>query len=256
MDFIANNIIEILGGTAIGAFLGGLLAMIFNRGNDRLQIDEALSSEARTLVGSLGRFRTGIGQTEGGFRTVLGLLAGAGGVGALVEDVVDDVVEEAADFLPDGMQPGRDEHSDEGHAGDQPSEDDGPSNQGDIGHLAQKLLAAVVAIPALPSVPDLSGNFEMLRANPVFSSVIDQLENLDTDGVNAMIDDFKGLVESTIGSALQDMTDGDGLASPLEPETLETLARGVEQFLNAIGGIDGAVGGVIDMVSKILAENG
>ena len=109
----------------------------------------------------------------------------------------------------------------------------------------------MLAIPALPQLPDFARNFESLADNEMFSAVFDQLSKFDTGGVNTMLDEFKTLIESTVKTGL-DKANADGLDFILEPETLDTLSRSAGEFVKTIGGMNSTLGGIMDQITKLL----
>lgn len=237
IEFIQANLTTILGGTAIGAFIGGVVGLVANGSNQKALLSEAVGSEARTLIEAISRVRDGMGATQAGFGGILAML---------IPDTQDSNPEDdlPQDILPDGM----DIHTQTDNTNTDQETVAAPALDGS---LATKLLAAVLAIPALPKLPDLAGNFETLRDNELFSVALDQLSNLDTNGLNTMLDEFKTLMETTLQPGL-DKAAEDGFDFILEPETIETVTRSAREFMKAIGGMHDTVGSVVDMLTKLI----
>jgi len=200
-----------------------------------------MSSEARTLLGALDRFRDGMGETEAGFGGIIAMLSPDASANTSEEDIPDNI-------LPEGME-----------APSSAPPESSSTKVADIppgdGNLAGKLLAAVVAIPALPTLPNLSGNFDALRDNELIATMLDQLSTLDTDGLNTTVDEFKSLLETTIQPGLDKAAEG-GFEFILEPETIETVIRGATEFTKTIGGMNATVGGIVDKLTNLMDQFG
>lgn len=232
IDFIQENLAIILGGSGVGAVLGGIVGMMMTRSANALRLNEATVSEIRSMVGSLDRIRDEFSLTRDGFAGIVSLLT------------------PGADSSPffDASAPTTTP------ADPAPSLDAGKSVQSGM-DLAEKLLSAVMAIPALPKIPDFTRDFEMLRENPALAPVLDtvfsQLKGLDSDSINTMIGEFKTLVESSLKPGLE-RARNEGIDFVLEPETLESLTKGAGAFVKSIGGMSGILETVTSALNDVL----
>ncbi len=239
IDLIKDNLTTILGLTSAGAFTGGVIGLIKERIDARSLLSGAMLGEARTLVESLEQFRNGMGETESGFAGILEMIA----------PKTPDAPEHVDVDLPTGLDVKPDDSGEHSAVADIAA--DAVSRVTGDKELAGKIVAAVLAIPALPQLPDFARNFESLADNEMFSAVFDQLSKFDTGGVNTMLDEFKTLIESTVKTGL-DKANADGLDFILEPETLDTLSRSAGEFVKTIGGMNSTLGGIMDQITKLL----
>jgi len=236
LDFIIENKEIIIGGGGIGAILGGLVGMIVSRGRDALGLDEATVSELRSMVGSLDRIKDEFSLTRDGFSGIVDLLTPEGA------DLSPFFAETQGATLSDQSSQTKLEH---------PSAMDGETGASAGLEMAEKLLDAVMAIPALPKIPDFARDFEMIGDHPVLGAIFSQLNSLDSDSVNTMIGEFKTLVETSLQPGLERARE-DGIDFILEPETIESLTKGAGSFMKTIGGMSGILDTVIGRLNDVL----
>lgn len=240
IEFIQNHLTEILTGGGVGAVVGGIVGLLMNRSAHANKLNEAMAGEVRSLMTMLDQFKHGLGSTKGAF---------AGLISLLVPDQ-----DMPLQLKPEARHDGR------SNSNETPDEHTAPEIMNSAGggagkglDLAQKLLAAVLAIPALPKLPDLSRDFDMMQDNDILDTVFSQLKGLDTDGINTMIGEFKSLVETTLKPGIERARD-EGLDFVLEPETIETLTKGAGEFVKSIGGMSAVIDQVIGRLDDVLDQ--
>ncbi len=236
IEILQDNLITILGLTSAGAFIGGVIGLFFEHAAKKNALSSAILSQARTLSGSLDQFKTGLGETQGGFEAILDMLAPDHDVPEA--PVVVDLPEELNQTTDQTMEV--------------PAEAD-QAEKPSMRDFASKLLAAVAAIPALPALPNFGRDFEMLQDNQMFDAVFNQLQGLETDGLNGLLGEFKTLIENNIKPGLERAM-AEGGEFTLEPETIDTLTRSANEFVKSIGGLDQGVAKVMAGINEMIGR--
>jgi len=235
LDLIRDNLTTLLSLTAIGAFLGGLVGLWRESVSRRKEFIETVGEEFSSLMAVLTRFRGDIDVTRDGFADIVTMLTPDGGFSRkLASD------DPAGPGAPDDDNPIPD---------DDPDEDDDDSPETGLA-LAEKLLAGVIAIPALPKLPDIERDFSVLAQNDMLSPILRQLTNFDTDGINATIGEFKSLVETTLAPGIE-KAKAEGLDFMLEPETIETLSKGAGEFVRTISGLGEGLDDILKRLEQV-----
>ena len=234
--FIENNLQLLLTGGFFGAVGGAIFAILNNRSKSSEIFDVAISDNIRTLKGTLETYRNGLHSTEAGFKNVLNIL------GQLTND--------NGTILPgalDGTSPDTFQSS---SANTDQAQHEQTYLATDPSEIIKSLLDAVLAIPALPSMPDLGQQFEILKDHPTIGSLFNTLVDLDAGTLNPMLDEFKTLVETTLSQGLNEMMSDTGFS--LDEETIDTLIKGAQEFTKLVGGISGGVDNVLNQISQLI----
>ncbi len=218
IDFIQENLTLILSGGGIGAVVGAAVVALMNGAKNSGVLNPAMAGQLATMVGVVKKFRDGMGETQGGFDNIISMLDGDGAPSDARSDN-NSVTDKASGLMTT--------------AG------------------ASALISAVMALPGLPKMPDLFGEFEALKDHALIGPLMGQLQKVDTDGVNVMLEEFKSLVETTLKPAIDKAVEG-GMDFSLEPETIKTLSQGAGEFVKVIGGMTGGLDEVLDKLTSML----
>ena len=251
VDILVDNWQVFAGLTLVGAVLGGLLSTMLKGGGGSGALAEPVLSEVRSLSAVLGRFKDDLAATRDAFAGIVSLLSPdqedplSFSPSVRLMDPADGASHEEITL------PTIDQDHDQDREGNMTEGEDLPDDPETS--LAEKLVAAVLAIPALPKLPNIDRDFEILADTDLMGPILRQLQSFDTDGVNTMIGEFKTLVETTIAPAV-DRARTEGIDFVLEPETIETLVKGGNEFIKTIDGFSGGIDGVIDRLQQLLND--